>query len=286
MAQDQEQDTNYEVDEFLDEDTKLTKKQLTWLIVTCVISFLISFLFLFPFDGIIRSSLRSQLPSDVRLEFANLNLGLFGQTKVEAFSIQNQPTFGLDSESIVADISKLSLLRFSPVGKLRLNSGSFSVGSTVASYKVIDITTDMNDLRRPTSQWNGNIMIRIQQLEPEELPPMIANLPITADELIISRITLPLQFQNGQLNFGKSRLQSSLFSISLEGSGRLSNQLAATMLDAKLCIKPVEDIEEKNPKMNELYIMAGGAAGGELCMKLTGLLASPTFTPIETTPAQ
>ncbi|MBW7858715.1 MAG: type II secretion system protein GspN [Leptonema sp. (in: Bacteria)] len=289
MNSDQEQgnqENNYESDEYLDESTKLTKKQLTWLIAGGAISFILSFIILFPFDGIIRSSLKSQLPPEVRLEFTNLDLGFFGQTKVEALSIQNEPAFGLEAETVVADIKKLALLRFSPKGKLRLNSGSFNVGSTAASYKAIEITADLNDVRRPASQWEGNIMIRVQQLEPEELPSIISNLPIAADELTVSRITLPLQFQNGQLNFGKSRLQSSLFTVSLEGSGRLSNQLAATMLDAKLCIKPVEDIEEKNPKMHELYIMAGGATGGELCMKLTGLLASPTFTPIETAPAQ
>jgi len=274
-----------EFDDDIDEsDTRLTPRQRVWAFSAGAISFVVFLIVLFPFEGILRSSLQKRLAPDVKLEFTSMQLGLLGQTKVEDLSVQSG-NFQLEADSLVADLKKWSLLRLAPKGMVRLNGGNFAVGSLSAAFKSLDVNLDMSSLDAPASDWEGTIQIRLDKVEPEQLPDLLSSLPISADELTIQRLSLPLQFRRGRLDFNQSQLQSPLFTIRLEGGGKVGASLFDTSLDGKICLKPVDDLEVKNEAMFGFYIMAGGSAGGELCMRLSGMLSSPNFDKIEPPPA-
>lgn len=282
----EEQGIDEELDESLEEEARLSGRQRLWVAVAGVVSFFLFFVLLFPFEGILKSTLQKRLAPALRLEFTSMKLGLIGQTKIDDLSLQSDGGFRLEAENAVADLKKLPLIRFAPKGTVRLNGGNFGIGNFGGSFKSLDFNLDMSTVTAPPSQWEGTIQIKLDRLEPEQLPELLAMLRATPEELTIERLILPLQFKKGTVDFNQAQIQSPLFTVRLEGTGRLSASLSDTSLDGKVCLRPVDDLETRNEGLYNFYIMNGGAAGGELCMKISGMLMSPNFSPVDQAPAQ
>lgn len=274
------------LEEALDEEALLSGRQRMWVAVAGVVSFITFLLLFFPFEGILKSMLQKRLAPAMRLEFTGMKLGLIGQTKIDDLSLESNGGFRLEAESAVADLKKLALIRLTPEGKVRLNSGNFAIGNFGGSFKSLDVNLDMSAISAPPAQWEGTIQVKLDRLEPEQLPGLLAMLPATPEELTIERLNLPLQFKKGVVDFNQTQIQSPLFTVRLEGTGRLSASLSDMSLDGKVCLRPVDDLETRNEGLYNFYIMNGGAAGGELCMKISGMLMSPNLSPVDRTPAQ
>lgn len=281
----EDQELEEEFDEAEEEKSRLSGKQRLWLIVSGVVSFFLFLVLLFPFEGILRNVVLKRLGPNLKVEFSAFKLGLIGQTKIDDLSVQSTSGFRLDAESAAADLQKLALLRFSPKGTVRLNGGNFTMGKFSGAFKSLDITMDMSRLDAPASQWEGTIQVKLDDLQPEQLPDLLSMLPVSGDDLSVQRVTIPLQFRKGTLDFGQSQLQSTLFSVRLEGNGHVGASVLNTSLDGKVCLKPVDDLETRNEGLHGVYMMAGGTAGGELCLKISGVLSSPSFTRLDQAPA-
>jgi type II secretion system protein N len=269
-----------------EEEPQLSRNQRLWAVASGVISFLLFLVVLFPFEGILKSTLKKKLAPAIRLEFATMKPGWIGQSKIEDLSIFTEGGFRLEAETTVADLKKLSLFRASPEGQIRLTGGYLGSGNFGGSFRSLDIRLDLSSVMAPPSQWEGSIQLKLDRFEPEQLPGILAMLPATPEELVIERLTLPLQFKKGTVEFHQTQLQNPLFTVRIEGTGRLGSTVMDSSLDGRVCLRPVDDLETRNEGIYNYYIMNGGTAGGELCMKISGMLANLSFSPLEQAPAR
>lgn len=282
----EELEENEDLQEETAEEATLSGRQRLWVVLAGLLSFLFfSFLF-FPFEGILRSVLQGLLPPQVRLDFSTVKLGFAGATTVEDLQLRGTDGLYFETEQLAADLKTMALLRRAPQGVIRLKNGSFSAGRFSGTVESVDLTLNMRNMSLPLSQWEGVMQWKIRGMQPEQLPDILNAIPASPQELSIQQLSLPLRFQNGIVDFGQTQLQTSVFVIRLEGTGRLGRSAGQTSLDGRVCLRPVDDLETKNEPLYSLYIMSGGTAGGELCMKMTGTLARPNIQPIERQPAQ
>lgn len=264
------------------EENPLERRQIVLLVAAGAAAFLVFLLLFFPFDGILRSILKSQLPGGTRLEFTDFRPSLFGRTTAEGLVVARDPGFKLEAESATLEVKLAALLRKSPRGSLRLNQGTLSGGPVSGTFKSVDVVLDLNDIiSKPPREWEGTAQLRVNQFEPDQMPqiPILQKIPLPPSDIAVSRLQLKVTFSGGTMNINQADLQSTLFQVRVEGSGRPSQDLASMPMEGRVCVKPVDDLESKNGMVSMLYNTVSGGGTGETCFKVTGTLAAPSFAP-------
>lgn len=271
-----------EIQADLQDDKPLERRQIIVLALAGAGAFFVFLFLFFPFDSIVRSLLKSRLPGGTRLEFTDLRPSLLGSTKAEGLIIAREPGFKLEAESATLEMKLMALLRMSPRGSLRLNQGSFSGGPLSGSFKAVDVVLDLNDVAtRPPREWEGTAQIRVNQFEPDQMPqiPILQKVPLPLSDIVISRLQLKVTFSGGSMHINQADLQSTLFQLRLEGTGRPVQDLSSMPMDGRICVKPVDDLESRNGMVAMLYNTVSGGGTGETCFKVSGSLAAPSFAP-------
>lgn len=257
------------------EENRLSGKQKLLVLLTVTVSFFVFTLFFFPLDELIRYQLRG-LENQVSIDFADLDLNIIGNDTIDGFSAQlPQGVGGFSSEHIESDLAWRDLLAYSPDGTVQFQTSEFHMQGFAFDAATAELVVKIKDASRPLATWNGRVQLRAGGVKFTNLPLESLPLPINLQELNVRRLELMMNFANGNVDFQDSVLASDLFTIRLSGNGRLGRSLGATVLETKLCVKPAPDLETKNPELFGVYIMGGGAAGGELCADVTGTIGQP-----------
>ena len=79
------------------------------------------------------------------------------------------------------------------------------------------------------------------------------------------------------MGFDGSQLLSNYFTLKLKGHSQLKEQVGSSPLKGEICIIPSPELESLDGNLMGVYILAGGVAGGELCIKVSGQLLKPNF---------
>lgn len=267
-------DESEDVEDF--EESRLTGRQKLWVGLCAAVTFAVFLVVFFPLNEFLRYQL-SNFSKQIQADFVNLDLNLFAADTVDGLSVQlpgNGPRF--TAGRIESELGWLDLLGAAPDGIVRMFTAEFSMPATLAfEANEIQLDMDIADVRKSLAIWNGQLDlpargVRLDRLLLDNLP-----IPIALDELKIARINLKLLFEEGAVSFNDAELISDLFRVTLNGSGRMGRNIGATTVNARLCLKPVANLENKNPELFSIYIMGGGSAGGELCADISGSLGAP-----------
>ncbi|MCR9144565.1 MAG: type II secretion system protein GspN [bacterium] len=287
VDEDQEQrafEAEGEGDEDLDlldeefEESRLTGKQKVFVFLTVTLSFWIFTAVFFPLDDAIRHQLRSY-EKTVAVDFATLDLNLLGDDTMGGFSAElANVSIGFSAEQIKSELSWFDLLASAPKGLVQFENAEFHMQGFAFDAATMDLNLDIEDAERLLTTSRGRVRLLAGGVKFTQLPLDSLPIPISLDELEVRRLDLVLNFSNGGVDFEDSNLLSDLFTARLSGTGRIGQTLSSTTLQAKLCIKPGNDLENKNPELFTVYIMGGGAAGGELCVDIGGTVARPQLT--------
>ena len=257
------------------EESRLTGRQKLWVGLCAAVSFVVFLVIFFPLNEILRYQL-GNFSKQIQADFVDLDLNLLGPDTVDGLSVQlpnNGPRF--TAGRIESELGWLNLLGAAPDGIVRMFTAEFSMPSMAFEANEIQLDMDIADVRKSLAVWNGRLDLQARGVRLDRLPLDSLPIPIALDELKIARINLKLLFEEGAVSFNDAELISDLFRVTMNGSGRMGRNIGATTLNARLCLKPVANLENKNPELFTIYIMGGGSAGGELCANISGSLAAP-----------
>ena len=273
LAQENEDDDTLLEDEL--EEYRLTGRQKLIVAATATVSFFIFSLVFFPLEGLIRYQLQ-QYEKLISLDFASLDLNFFGSDTIDGLR-GNVPNAGIgfSAERTESELKWRDLISSQLDGPVRLQNVDFHMEGLAFEAATLELFTRIPNLQSPLATWNGRVQIRGGGMQITELPLASLPMPVNIDQLRVQKLDLIMKFANGTVDFEDTVLISDLFTARLTGTGRLGGNLGATGLHAKLCLRPGADLENKNPELFTLYIMGGGAAGGELCADIAGSIASP-----------
>lgn len=264
-----------DLDEF--EESRLTMRQKLWVGLCATASFVVFLVIFFPLNEFLRYQLGS-FSKQIQADFVDLDLNLFSPDTVDGLSVQlpnNGPRF--TAGRIESQLAWLDLLGSAPDGPVRIDTAEFAMSDLAFTARQINLDIDIADVRNSLAVWDGQLDIQARGVRFDRLPLDKLPIPIDLSELKIGRLDLKLLFEDGAVSFPDGKLVSDLFRLTLKGSGRMGNTLGATTVDARVCIEPVSDLENKNPDLFTIYIMGGGAAGGELCADINGSIGAPNF---------
>ncbi|MEQ9362929.1 MAG: type II secretion system protein GspN [Leptospirales bacterium] len=257
------------------EESRLTGKQKLLVFLTAVASFFVFTIVFFPLEELIRYQLRG-FEKAVAIDFATLDLNLLGDDTMGGFSARlPDNSGGFSSESIQSELSWLDLAAVSPAGLVRFENSEFHMQGFAFDAATMDLNLNIDDANKILTTSKGRVQLLAGGVKFTQLPLDGLPIPISLDELNVRRLNLVMNFSNGSVDFQDSTLVSDLLTARLSGTGRIGGNLGATVLQAKLCLKPAADLETKNPELFTVYIMGGGAAGGELCADISGTVSSP-----------
>ncbi len=257
------------------EESRLSGRQKLFVFLTAAVSFLVFTIVFFPLEELIRYQLRS-FEKQLAIDFATLDLNVFGDDVVGGFSAQlPDNSGGFSAETIKSELSWVDLAAASPKGLVQFEDSELHMQGFAFDAATMDLTLDIDDANKILTTSQGSIQLLAGGVKFTQLPLDGLPIPISLDELNVRRLNLMLNFSNGGVDFQDSSLISDLFTARLTGTGRIGGNLGATALQATLCLKPVDDLENKNPELFTVYIMGGGAAGGELCADITGTVSRP-----------
>jgi hypothetical protein len=263
-------------DEF--EETTLAPSQKFWIGVVTVVSFLLFSIAFFPLDSLLRDMLQNP-QSPVRLNFTSLDLNLFSEDEITDLGFR-AGNFTLNANRVESGLSWLGLMRNDLKGVIAVPEGlSLQAGDLSITGKRANIILDLDKARElPASQWNGAIQLELQDVRFASLPSGIP-LPLSPEDLEVPAARINASFTSGALSLERSSIQTNLFNISIGGGGRIPGTLGSMVLDGRLCLRPVSNLQEENPAIFGFYTAMGGTGGGELCFLLKGNLSNPQFQP-------
>ncbi len=261
-----------------EEEHRLTFRQKLIAAAVTAVSFLVFFILFLPYGDIIRYSL-GRARSAVSIDYTELNLSLFGADTASGLRVALPGgAANLDAAEASSTLSWRGLLTGSPRGVLQLSDVQYSAQGLALKAGQAALDLSLSGVNGPANRWEGEATLAAGNIAFDTSPlPPLPMVEIRPEDLAIKALRLRLQFRAGTVSFDNSSLTSDLFTARLSGAGRLGQAFGATNLDAQVCLVPSPQLESKNESLYQAYLLAGGAMGGELCVKITGPLSNPQF---------
>lgn len=259
----------------------LTRYQKWMTGLTILGSFFVFFLILFPYQSALRAFL-STYSRSFQLNYSTLDLSLFGESQLADLILVLPDRSSLESSLVTTTISPINLaVSGRASGSLVLHNPDLNLKEFSFQAANLDSDFDLDGVTGNPEQISGSGNIRLKNPQIRKLPAKIP-LPISPEDIKIDRLLIRFSIEGGNLKLDGSKLDSELFSVRLDGSGKLATPLDRTTLEAKLCLNPSPDLEGKNPTLYGMYLMAsGGQDRSVLCYRISGVLASPRIDPAQ-----
>ena len=254
-----------------------TSKQRLQLFGTIIASFLFFALFLFPYQKLARYSF-FKFSKQVSLNTGHLDLSFFGTSFVDDISLPFGEGGGIGARQLEIAIPLLKLIGNSIDGELRFKELQYFSSALAFSMNELFLSLDLERHTLALNQWEGNVNMDGKNFKLLQLNlPQLESLGVDLSQLKVQKLELKLAFEQGKLNFDGSQLLSNYFTLNLKGFSQLKEPVTSSRLNAKICIIASPDLESLNSELMGIYILAGGSAGGELCLKVAGNLLKPDF---------
>ena len=259
---------------------RLTGRQKLTVLLTVVVSFVIFSIILLPYDLLLREFVFSRIARMVRIDFSSMDLNLFSSDEIEDLSVTLPDGSFVKAASVVSGIKYRDMLAEHPQGTITLNDAQISIGNFAVESSAIQVVMNLRNIRDGMAKWLGSLSVRTGKLNTQRLEGLLpVSLPL--EGLVMNSLTVNLRFAQGRMTFDGTRAVTNFFAVSFNGAARLAaGGFSSARLDGKICVKPADDLEEKNNTLFGYYLAAGGAAGGEKCFSLRGTPKSPSFNPM------
>lgn len=276
LEQSSEHNSEADLFEFEDQEAEgLSRSQRRWVTLICLVSFIVFSVVFFPLDVFLRYVLKEALAGS-QIHFSSLDLNVFGNDRIESFSLAMPEGRTIEAGFIESGLSKAGLISDDLNGKVSITKPAYSGGGTGLSAASIEMNFALSDALLPASNWNGSADVNVSGVSVEKIPSDIP-LPIPLEDIRITSIDLKTNWNNGNVNYNGSRINSNMFLIKIDGTGRVRGQGNTTAVDlsGKVCLRPAGNLEQEHPQIYGFYIFQGGAAGGQLCYNISGPVPGP-----------
>lgn len=266
---------------------QLTGRQRLIIALVCAGAFLVALALFLPYSDIVRRVLSAQT-RQASINFADLDLNVFGADEIKDLRIAFAGGSSLNAASVRSGLSWLGLAGQRPDGRIEFTG--FELRSSALELRAASLQLSFDDVDIPAgqnlSQIRGQLKLNAQDVQIDQAPGLLG--------AFLTGERGALQSVQGELVAGGQSLRlrqplnasGSLFTVRLDGGIQLSNALAASALNLNVCIRPAADLETRDPEMFQVYIFQGGAAGGELCRRVSGVLGRPQIEEAPTTEGQ
>ncbi|MDW7976024.1 MAG: type II secretion system protein GspN [Leptospiraceae bacterium] len=256
-------------------EVRITTTQKFILIFVGVFSFLVFTLLLLPYSALIRYALLTFI-KEIKIDYVELKLGIFSPIVLKDFYITNEKNFTLTGDEAQLKLNIWKLLGKKIQGNLLVQNGQIKIENIELNLKNARIQALFeNSFDEPLNQWKGSIEAKTREIQFKELMGQFKNLPIPDEQKVFRNVNLQIKMDKGSFSIPKSNIDNPLFKISLQGSGNLANDLANSIIDARICLNPNPNLEEINPSIYGFYLTLGGSMGGEWCAKIQGTISNP-----------
>ena len=271
------EDFSEEEEEEEEETFQLNPKQKLQLLGILLSSFLFFSLLLFPYQKLARYFF-SKLANQISLSTGELDLSFLGTSFIDDISFPLGAGKSIRARQLQIEIPLLSLMGSSVDGDTRLKELQYSSETMAFAANELLVSLDLEGYSKPPEQWEGSIYIDSKNFNLLQLNiPQLESLGVDLSQMKVESFGLRLGFEQGKLSFDGSQLRSNYFTLKLKGFAQLQEAMAASRLNAEICIFPSPELENINSELMGVYILAGGSAGGELCLKVRGKLSQPDF---------
>lgn len=261
---------------------QLDPKQKLQVLGIILSSFLLFGLFFFPYQKLARYFFFS-FANQISLGAGQVELNFLSSSFIDDINFSFGTGGGVSARQLKLDIPLLKLMGSSLDGGMQFKEMYyFSKALSLSAYEAI-LSLNIKDRSMPPNQWQGNIELETRRFKLLELNiPQLESIGVDLSQMKVQKFELKLSFEQGNLGFGGSQLLSNYFTVNLKGFAQLKEQVASSPLNAEICIVPSPELESLDNKLMGLYILAGGTAEGELCIKVRGQLQKPDFEKVNT----
>lgn len=266
-----------EEEQLLDDDqaVRLTFRQKMICIGAVIGAFFVFSIILFPYEIVFRYAI-SSYANGVSVDFTQIDFNIVGSHGAEGLRIATPDGSAFEFEEIESGIPLRGIFSGRPKGKVSIRNASVELPRYAFEAPAATLEMDLEGLDDNPQFWNGEFSLQTDLLKitrmPEDLP-----LPFSPDQIKIRHVKVTGRISEGNLNVAGTKLQSNLFNIDMEGTVRLLQPIEASQINVKVCLQPSPKLEEDNNAVYNMYIMIGGAAGGNLCFPISGSFAAPNW---------
>lgn len=259
---------------------KLSFKQKVFVFLTVVLSFVVFSFVLVPYDLVLREFVLSRFSKMAKVDFSALDINLFSEDEVSNLSVALPNGSSIRAEQVISGLKYRSLISEQLQGAVTLSAVAVNLSGLGFETSTLQTNFDLANITAAMARWSGRVSVITGRLEFQRLPGFLsAALPL--DDLVVQSLNLNLRMTRGRLNYNDSVIRTNFFQVNLDGDGRLARDFLSSTLNGKLCLKPAQNLEEKNKMLFDFYTLAGGSLGGELCLGLKGTLKAPNYKPIQ-----
>lgn len=267
-------------EEIIQEETQkitLTRTKKIILLVIGVFSYFFFLLFFLPYSNFLKIFLNKSF-KDYKIEYSSLELGIFSPIVFKNLYFSNQFDFFLRADQLTLKLNLWKLLNQNLKGEIFIRDGNIKIKDLDVDLNNFIFNVDLdNSYDTPLEKWNGNILLQIKTIDLNELFGPLKNFSLDEEQKKIKNSKISITIVKGNYDIKNFQFDSELFRAKGNFSGNLQTNIAISTISGKLCLVPVQNLEEKNPVIYGIYISAGGSLGGELCLKISGNFSDPKF---------
>lgn len=246
-----------------------SRKQWTLIALTTLLSFLVFLIVLFPYDLLIRYIIDS-VSGRIRIEFLEMNPSLFGTTEIKDLRVVLSPKESVEAENVSIHLSPFQLFNRNAHGTVfgsRINVDLQELGIEVGALSG-DLNLDGLDM--PPASWNGDVLVNGSNIFFNDIPPIMKFVPLQPDEYRIKKIKVNSIFSGGRFDLKGSSAITELFTVKVENGGGRFDKRGNVILDGRICITPVKDLEKKNENIMQMIAILGIDPTRPFCYKVSG----------------
>lgn len=256
-----------------EEHTKVNRKQLFTLVAIAFVSFLVFTLFIFPLNEIVRSILiKTGKETGIFMDAKEIHFPMIGRKSFDSFVASFPSGTSIKAEEISLGVSLFGLLQSRLEGDANVGYFNFEGSEWAASIQTLDIPLRLSPIDDKITKWNGEGEIDLAggKIKESSEIPFLGSLKGTD----IRKANLVFKIRSGKLLLERGILESSLAKFQFQGVVRLSDNLAFSQLDLKVCFTLTEKFAQERQDLVGMVALLP-QEGGKTCIPIRGTFSSP-----------
>ncbi|EOQ96436.1 type II secretion system protein N [Leptospira wolbachii serovar Codice str. CDC] len=256
-----------------EEHSKLNRNQVFTLVAVAILSFFIFTLFIFPLSEIFRSVLiKTGKETGIFMDAKEINFPMIGRKSFDSFVASFPSGTSIKAEEISLGVSLLGLLQSRLEGDANIGYFSFEGSEWAASIQTLDIPLRLSSIDDKITKWNGEGEIDLSggKIKESAEIPFLGSLKGTD----IRKANIVFKIRSGKLLLEQGSLESSFAKFQFQGVVRLSDTLAYSQLDLKVCFTLTEKFAQERQDLVGMVALLP-QEGGKTCIPIRGTFSSP-----------
>ncbi|EMY68778.1 type II secretion system protein GspN [Leptospira vanthielii] len=256
-----------------EEHSKLNRNQIFSLVAITILSFFVFTLFIFPLSEIVRSVLiKTGKETGIFMDAKEIHFPMIGRKSFDSFVASFPSGTSIKAEEISLGVSLFGLLQSRLEGDANIGYFSFEGGEWAAGIQTLDIPLRLSSIDDKVTKWNGEGEIDLSggKIKESAEIPFLGSLKGTD----IRKANIVFKIRSGKLLLERGSLESSFAKFQFQGVVRLSDTLAYSQLDLKVCFTLTEKFaQERQDLVGMLALLP--QEGGKTCIPIRGTFSSP-----------